>query len=385
MKYYFSNDGDNNNDGLTELTSWQTLGKASSFHFDAGDEILFKRGDIFAGSWSVNDGGTIQNPVIYSTYGEGANPIISEQVNCNDRRNIVFENLHFKGGVGQYSAGFQCRPTWQSPQNITLRNCESSDSEWAGIWFEHTDGFDGTNGITIENCYIHDNAVVGIFLNGQDATHRFINIELKNNRVLNNGNLETGEHGVWLRFCEAPIVNENNISFNKGYLDWSSGLYFDSSPNSSVLFNTMNGNTKTNYHFDVNSNGFVCKYNLSSNAQWQGYWIEEHLRVNGASHLENNISLNDGRGIYFGPGGTFFVVSGVTVKYNSIIEPLYSCIGIDNGMGGVTEDNFDNDVDYNIYKVTGSVPIFATVSPDKIYNHLRWTSLTGFDSHSLCI
>lgn len=52
--YYVSNDGDDNNDGLTPETAWRTLDKVSeSCGFDGnailqpGDAVFFRRGDIF--------------------------------------------------------------------------------------------------------------------------------------------------------------------------------------------------------------------------------------------------------------------------------------------------------------------------------------------------
>lgn len=92
--YYVSNDGDDNNDGLTPETAWRTLKKVSEACglwgdtpiLKYGDAVFFRRGDIFrlvdigidpylgdySGFQAMVDG------ITYSAYGEGDKPIITE-------------------------------------------------------------------------------------------------------------------------------------------------------------------------------------------------------------------------------------------------------------------------------------------------------------------
>ena len=70
--YYVSSNGNNSNDGLTEVTSWQTIAKVNSFIFGWGDFILFKRGDTFYGSIVVS-----RSNLNFGAYGSGAKPIIT--------------------------------------------------------------------------------------------------------------------------------------------------------------------------------------------------------------------------------------------------------------------------------------------------------------------
>ena len=83
--YYVSNDGDDNNDGLTPETAWQSVAKVGQESMEGGilqfgDAVFFRRGDLFRSF--DDDPGT--NPftcrmdgITYSTYGEGAKPIIT--------------------------------------------------------------------------------------------------------------------------------------------------------------------------------------------------------------------------------------------------------------------------------------------------------------------
>lgn len=69
--YYFSAEGDDTNDGLSEETPKKNISALSSIVFNPGDVVLFRRGDTFAGTVSARSG------VTYSAYGEGDKPVIS--------------------------------------------------------------------------------------------------------------------------------------------------------------------------------------------------------------------------------------------------------------------------------------------------------------------
>ena len=66
--YYVSNDGSDENDGLSPKNPWKTLEKVSSAEFEPGDGVLFKRGDLFRGYVQTKSG------VTYGAYGIGDKP-----------------------------------------------------------------------------------------------------------------------------------------------------------------------------------------------------------------------------------------------------------------------------------------------------------------------
>ncbi|MGE5457744.1 MAG: SwmB domain-containing protein [Methanococcaceae archaeon] len=78
--YYVDNtNGLDSNTGLSSGTAWKTLAKvnASFSIFVPGDAILFKRGEIFAGTLTIAKSGTASNPITFGAYGTGADPDIS--------------------------------------------------------------------------------------------------------------------------------------------------------------------------------------------------------------------------------------------------------------------------------------------------------------------
>lgn len=75
VTYYVSNNGNDNNDGLTEATAIATIDKLNSLELNAGDKILLKSGDTFTGTFRPTDSGVEGYPITISSYGEGARPV----------------------------------------------------------------------------------------------------------------------------------------------------------------------------------------------------------------------------------------------------------------------------------------------------------------------
>ena len=75
QKYYISEkNGNDDNDGKTPETAWKTFaGMSKNIRFPvAGTSILFERGGVYRGTFSVTKG------MIYGSYGEGNKPIIMQ-------------------------------------------------------------------------------------------------------------------------------------------------------------------------------------------------------------------------------------------------------------------------------------------------------------------
>ncbi len=85
--YYVSNSGNDQNDGLSPETAWQTLKQVNSADLKSGDGVYFERGNTWRGQlWA-------QNGVIYSAYGEGAKPNIygSPENGANSNKWLLLE------------------------------------------------------------------------------------------------------------------------------------------------------------------------------------------------------------------------------------------------------------------------------------------------------
>ncbi len=101
-KIYVSNEGDDNNDGLSENKPIKTINKVNSLSLQAGDNILFKKGETFTGALSFTSlSGEDNNPITFASYGEGNKPIITNKFSnvfsIEKGSNIVVRDLKFVG------------------------------------------------------------------------------------------------------------------------------------------------------------------------------------------------------------------------------------------------------------------------------------------------
>jgi len=101
--YIDSQNGDDNNDGLSENTAWKSHTMVSTVPFQPGDTIAFKRGSQFTGPIHFTESGTEQNPITITSYGEGDFPRFTNpdslDVNGNAIRIsgswVILEKLYF--------------------------------------------------------------------------------------------------------------------------------------------------------------------------------------------------------------------------------------------------------------------------------------------------
>ncbi len=93
--YVDATGGDDGLGGKTEATAWQTLAKVSgATTFTAGDQILFKRGEVWNESLVIPSSGTVGTPITFGAYGTGDLPLF------NGTTTVVWTSA----GGGIYSA-----------------------------------------------------------------------------------------------------------------------------------------------------------------------------------------------------------------------------------------------------------------------------------------
>ncbi|MCD6322275.1 MAG: hypothetical protein J7L77_04550, partial [Clostridiales bacterium] len=101
--YIDSQNGNDNNDGLSKNTAWKSHTMVSTVTFQPGDTIAFKKGSQFTGPIQFTESGTEQNPIVITSYGEGELPRFTNP-NDNDMNGncirisgswIILENLYF--------------------------------------------------------------------------------------------------------------------------------------------------------------------------------------------------------------------------------------------------------------------------------------------------
>jgi hypothetical protein len=76
-KIYMSATGSDGAAGTSPATAWQTLTKLNTQFLTSGDTVFFNRGDVFYGRLNLTKTGAAGNPVVYTSYGSGADPVIT--------------------------------------------------------------------------------------------------------------------------------------------------------------------------------------------------------------------------------------------------------------------------------------------------------------------
>ena len=128
--YISSSSGNDNYNGTSSSTPWQSITKLNSITFNPGDTICFKCGDTWTGQqFTPHGNGTTSNWITVTSYGTGSNPVISTG---NDTLgSIVFSNSNFTGG-------------WKL-LNLTIENCQE------GILYERANSTHA-NGLWVQYC-----------------------------------------------------------------------------------------------------------------------------------------------------------------------------------------------------------------------------------------
>ncbi len=137
--YYISDSaGNDENDGLSENTPWKTIDQLEKVTLTAGDKVLLKAGDIWYGSWRLDvSGGSKDNPIQISSYGEGEKPSLR----------------FYEGSVAQGGTGI-CL-TLQNANGLEVRNLNVGFAN-QGVRLEYDLDHFGSEYVRFEDCHFHD-------------------------------------------------------------------------------------------------------------------------------------------------------------------------------------------------------------------------------------
>lgn len=146
--YYVSNTGNDANSGVTNVQAWKTISKINRVFFKPGDQILFKRGDVWNGTINVRYSGKSNNPIIFGAWGDGKNPVISGLTTITDWTNE---------GNGIYSKSLAVE---SNPEIVTINEVQyamgrTPNSDRYKPTFNdyyHIDSYSGTNSFTDNEC-----------------------------------------------------------------------------------------------------------------------------------------------------------------------------------------------------------------------------------------
>jgi len=295
--YYVDATGGNDGDtGLSPTAAWQTIAHVNAQAFNAGDSILFKRGETWAGTALVPpSSGNAGNPITFADYGTGAKPIIdgNDAVNCIEitQDYLAFENIRAIDGL---NFGFYHQAV---ASYVTMTDCEVDGCGNDNVIF-----IDGAHHCTVTNLIStnayervvgpaitcleiadgsHDITVIGATLTGSEhhgiSIHAHANEEFPYNVVIRNCHIASNSlHGIYfhmnlnstLNASPSIIVEDCNI---------------ESNTRNGVLMQVLGGGATYPASVTLRRNNIIDNY-----PDGTGYAVE----IRGADHiLEHNLII----------------------------------------------------------------------------------------------
>ncbi|HLP38198.1 right-handed parallel beta-helix repeat-containing protein [Lacibacter sp.] len=140
--YYLSENGDDNNNGLTPKYAWKTLTRTKSLILKPGDSLLLERGSRFEGELIIQQSGKPGKPIVVAAYGQGSVPIITGAVQLTASTDTTAKTF----SLITKAFAFFVNDVWQQPARYP-----NSGYLKVGKGFEKK-GFE-TNGILPEGWY----------------------------------------------------------------------------------------------------------------------------------------------------------------------------------------------------------------------------------------
>lgn len=328
--YVDATNGDDSNSGLSMTNPWKTIAKVNNTQFLPGDNILFKRGEVWRESLIVSSSGIPGKVINFGSFGFGNKPKFIGSIPGGFNKSWIqeldkiwyYENIQYdphkifisgiQGKKVSIKSDLKSEEEWwydnenkrlyyyssvnptdleveiplRGPliliqkNNILIENIEVIYSKTFGIqiWYP------GKN-VSVVNCSVHDVSLAGILV-GKTS-----NINLNNNEVYN---------------CGAGSTPNNNIN----------GISLDNVNNSTIVNNLIHDNW--NYGINIFS---------SSN-----YVIVENNKV--LNNGKGNLGVGSGIGFYSDNDNNSSQVGNIC-RYNSIRNEKYNCIFITNNIIGL--------------------------------------------------
>ncbi len=241
--YYVSNSGSNSNNGTSELTPWETIGKVNSTSFSTSDGVYFNRGDTFDDArLTIDWGGTSGNLAIVGAYGSGNKPIFDGNKNTSGNNCI---------GSGYRATVEGDNENYVRVENLNVRNNEEGII-LDGDYCEVVDN-------TVTDCCRRAIRIIGQFglIDGNythDTAREYIdsgggwpsNISLFNSFSHTvRDNICDRTYGEGIIASGSEHIVENNIVYGARAL----GIYFIESENSVARNNLiLGGTTNSAFH-----------------------------------------------------------------------------------------------------------------------------------------
>ncbi len=351
--YVDAEGGDGSNGGTSEGSPLATIDQANQLDLDPGDRLLFKGGQSFDGNLQLDaeDAGTVENPVVVGSYGEGRASLsagTATGISIYNAGGVEVSDLIVTGArqaAGNGVSGVEVYTDLENEtklEHVRLKNLEVSGFGDVGIIlgaYPEDGTKSGFKDVRITGVDVHDNADAGIKSFGYFSSsasswaHEDVYVGdcyTYDNKGIPEKGAEQNRHtgsGIELSDVDGATI-ERCVSYNNGensnYPDGGPvGIWAWDSNAVTIQHNESYDNKTSSFDgggFDLDGGvtNSVIQYNYSHDNYGPGYLLYhfEYARPFEDNVVRYNVSENDGRtnrgGIYLGR------VSETEVHHNTV-------------------------------------------------------------------
>lgn len=318
--YYVSPTGSDSNTGCSTTAPWKSLAKLNATTFSAGNQILFQSGGTWTGQFAPQGSGTSGSPVVVSSYGTGAAPLlagggVAATVSLTNQHDWTIQNLEITNTAtgNAKRAGFLATNTtsgtlhgihvvnnlidkvsgyWQNgdpqPSNTSAISFDQTDNNTTAAWDD----------VLLSGNTLKDDDAGGIYIgSGVGLNHNInsTNIVIQNNTITN-----TGGNAIVCVFCKAPVIQSNLVQ-DSGYRFSGAAIWGGWTNNALLQYNEVARNWRALYDgeaFDIDNNNtdWTLQYNYTHDNPWGSleFCCNSGFGALGTTTIRDNISQNDG-------------------------------------------------------------------------------------------
>ena len=348
--------GNDNNDGLSENSAWNTLTMVNGQVYKPGDKVLLKTGEVWNGQLEIHARGTENYPVVISSFGTGDKPIINGKgekdytLLLNNAHHTTVKDLELtnKGTLEKGNRfGVLINADNTGPiYNTTVENLTIHDVNGHG---EKTQGGGGAIVYQIKgavdsyfvNLKILNNHIYNVRRNGIYGKSNYDTSVLSQNTLIKGNVIEQIPGDGIIAWSSKNAIVEHNIcrNFSDDLPDVSNnaaaGIWAYKSNDTKIQYNEVSGHKSKwdgqGFDSDFWSNGTIIQYNYSHDnlggfllVVCNGEVAQDGISKNTNTIVRYNISINDGyrtlgSGANFSPSIHMYGPTEDTKIYNNTI------------------------------------------------------------------
>ena len=433
MNYYISNSGNDSNSGISQATAWATLSKVNNSAFVAGDNVLFKRGDIWREQLIIPSSGTSSNPIIFEAYGAGNDPIISafdlvtifikESTNVwkttvNTQPTVVYFDANRGKLIGSTSCNNPYEWYWSNntlyiyapddiDPTITYTSIEvaardtcltTNNKIFINVRYINFQGGNSipeamveiggwitgiVEGIIISNCKVEKGTQNAVRIRGGESA---VSVIIDNCIIINNGNdgIAVYDEFIFGQISNS-IISNNGLEGERN--DWAASGIIGSLGNFDIYNNKVQNNQVITAGTGSDQSHGIYIKPTSTLVNIHDNIISGHLNGRGiksmgsATIYRNEIYDNYIDGIGFLDNGNLDIVANIysnIIYDNNILEGYSAGINIFNLDAGKVDVTIHNNTIYKNSKGNGrEINMFDTKGNISIKNNIIWSVGNG--------